>query len=121
MKTNQMTKGNATWMYLAALALAMGLTPALPAHAAARQQAQPATGTRQSQNVRKKAKIYVGRIEKVTGGRYALIVNQQKHRGWYVNDPAVAKKYVGKKVRVRGVLNAKTMTLDVLSMQPMAG
>lgn len=120
MKTNQTARGNATWIYLAALALAIGLMPALPAHAAGKQ-AQPATSAAQMKNSGTKAKIYVGVIEKVTGGRYALIVNQKTHRGWYVNDPAVAKKYVGKRVDVRGVLNRRTMTLKVLSMRPARG
>ncbi len=119
MKANQTRKIGAKWVCLGALTLAMGLAPLAPAYAA-RQNMQNPPRSEQSTRVqtKKKIKTYVGTIQKTKSGKYALIVNAHANKGWYLNDPSVVKKYVGQRVRIRGILSRKTGVLHVLGIHP---
>lgn len=118
MRANPMKKIEGKWVYLGALTLAMGLAPLAPAYGA-RKNTQNASSNRQSTKVQqKKVKYYVGKIEMTKSGKYALIISAHGNKGWYLNDQSVVKKYVGQRVRVRGILHRKRDMIQVLAIQP---
>lgn len=74
--------------------------------------ASHATATRLTQQG--KNRTFTGKIVK-SGNSYVLNVGGFTYR---LSDPAAAAKYVGKEVKVSGVLNTRTDTISVSSIQP---
>jgi hypothetical protein len=117
---------------LLALALALGLCPFTPSLSAQSQsqypgaqrhqayptgQQQPNSGAQQ-QPEQQQSQIFMGEIEKLQGGQYALITNKSSNAGHYLDDQSKAKEFVGKKVKVTGTLDVATNTIHVTDIEP---
>jgi hypothetical protein len=71
----------------------------------------------QQQN-QQKAETYVGQVIKAKNGQYALLMDQQQGKGYYLDDQDKAKQFEGKTVKVIGVLEASTGTIHVTDIMP---
>lgn len=106
-------KGRKIRSSVIALVLAAALTPAAMAFGAQHQN----SGTQQKQS-QQQARTYFGTIVKLRNGRYALLINPKGQKGYFLDDQKDAKKYVQKQVLIKGMINAKTGMLHVLSIKP---
>jgi hypothetical protein len=100
---------------LSALALAMELGMYTPTTRAQSQSRDP--NQQQTQN-QQKSNTFVGQVIKAKNGQYALLVDQQQGKGFYLDDQDKAKQFEGKTVRVIGVLEASTGTIHVTNILP---
>jgi tRNA_anti-like len=104
-----------TW----AIALVMGLcvAPLAPATSAQNQNPsaqQPAAP--QAQNVQK---TYYGKIVKLQGGKFGLLINADEKRGYFLDNQKAAKQYADKNALVTGTVDSKTGVLHVVKIKPM--
>ena len=94
---------------LAAIACLMPLAPAFGApsnNAAARQeQGQPSVRT------------YYGQVVKLKNGKYALMINVQTHKGYFLDKQKAARKYAQKNVLVTGTIDPKSSILHVKTIK----
>lgn len=100
-----------------ALAVAAMLTPLAPAFGAQNQksgnQQPPAAQQKQQQRIR----TYYGTIVKLKNGKYALMIDPKKHRGYFLDDQKDAKKYFKKVVLVTGTVDNDTGILHALKFR----
>lgn len=99
-----------------ALAIAACVTPIASAISAQNQKSsaqQPAA--QQKQNVQK---TYYGKIVKLQGGKYGLLISAKEQRGYFLDDQKTAKKYEEKNALVTGTVNSKTGVLHVVKIKP---
>jgi len=92
------------------------LAPLAPAVAAQNQDSsaqQPAAP--QKENAQK---TYYGKIAKLQGGKYALVVDVKASRGYILDDQKAAAKFAGKKALVTGTVDPKTKLLHVVKIKP---
>lgn len=62
-----------------------------------------------------KRQTFTGTVAKSQDGSYVLEVGGKNYR---LDDPNLAAKYMGKQVKVTGVLDAKTSTIHVTNIAP---
>ncbi len=96
------------------LALAVGLCVFTPARAQSQKQA-PSQQQEQSQQ---KNSTFVGQIVKASNGQYALLTDRDHGKGFFLDDQDKARQFVGRNVKVTGVLEASTSTIHVTDIQP---
>lgn len=72
------------------------------------------TGQQRPQPLNKK-KTFVGKIAKSANGSYVL---QVAGMSYHLDGSGLAAKYLGKEVKVTGVLDAKTNTIRVVNIRP---
>ena len=98
------------WLGLPTLVLAMGLSPFIPtAHA----QSQSKEPNDQQQPSQQKTAAFVGQIVKAKNGQYALLMDKQTGKGFYLDDQIKAQKFEGQNVKVIGKLDIPSGTIHV--------
>lgn len=111
MKNRHYFSGAPALLVAAALCI---FTPGLFAQSA--HQAQPPA---QQSHARPQIQTFTGKIMKLKDGKYALITGktpQGQVTGHFLDDPADAKKYDGKKVKVTGRLDMASNTIHVTNI-----
>jgi hypothetical protein len=104
---------------LLALALAVGLCMFTPTTRAQSQNQDPNQHqTQDHQQNQQKTDTYVGQVIKAKNGQYALLVDRQQGKGFYLDNQDKAKQFEGKTVKVIGVLEASTSTIHVTDILP---
>lgn len=78
------------------------------------QQQEPTT----QQPNQKQPHTYTGKIVKTKTGKYALLTDPQKGKGFFLDNQAEAKKYEQKDVQVVATLDPHTMVLHVINIKP---
>lgn len=109
-------KRRAVWSGLWALVFAVGLCMFTATTWAQSQSQEP--NQQQAQPQQQKSGTFVGQIVKAKNGQYALLVDKQQGRGFYLDDQDKAKKFDGQNVKVVGVLDASTSTIHVTDILP---
>lgn len=100
-----------------AMAVALCLAPLAPAISAQNQNSgvqQPAAP--QKQDVQK---TYYGKIVKLQGGKFGLLINANEKRGYFLDNQKAAKQYADKNALVTGTVDSKTGVLHVVKIKPM--
>lgn len=100
-----------------ALAVALCLAPLAPAISAQNQSSsaqQPAAPQKQSAQ-----KTYYGKIVKLQGGKFGLLINAKEKRGYFLDKQKAAKQFADKNALVTGTLDSKTGVLHVVKIKPM--
>lgn len=121
-----MRKGNVrSWVIT--VALAAGLVPFSQAFGAQtrnqypNQRQQQPTAQQQApatqQPTQKQAHTYTGKIVKTKTGKYALLTDPQKGKGFFLDDQTDAKKFNQKNVEVVATLDQQTNTLHVIQIK----
>lgn len=101
------------WSATLALGLLLGSGGVLPMlHA---QSPQPQAG---QQSDEKKTETFTGQVVKARNGQYALLMDEQTGKGFYLDDQEKAKEYEGKNVKVTGVLEAAKNLIHISDIQP---
>jgi hypothetical protein len=80
-------------------------------------------GQSQSQNPnaqqdQQKTESFAGKIVQLKDGRYALLTDEQRGTGVYLDDQEKAKQFEGKNVKVTGVLEVAKNLVHVTSIEP---
>ena len=70
------------------------------------------------QEDQQKSQVFVGKVIKVSDGRYALLTDEKAGKGVYLDDQEKAKEFEGKNVKVTGVLEAAKNLVHVTDIQP---
>ena len=110
-------KRNVLWAGVLTLALSAGLVYFSPALHAQSQTQPPAAQQQPDPN---QSRTFVGQIVQAKNGQFALLVDKNAGRGFYLDDAGKAKKYNGQNVKVTGKLDVQTKTIHVSDIQPMA-
>src|SRR5215475_2334679 len=97
---------------LCALGLLLGILQFNPV---LRAQSQTPPAGQQDQQ---KSQVFVGKIVKVSDGRYALLTDEKAGKGVYLDDQDKAKEFEGKNVKVTGVLETAKNLVHVTDIQP---
>ena len=106
-------KRNHRWAgALCALGLLLGILQFNPV-LRAQSQTPPA-----GQEDQQKSQVFVGKIVKVSDGRYALLTDEKAGKGVYLDDQEKAKEFEGKNVKVTGVLEVAKNLVHVTNIQP---
>lgn len=106
-------KGKKIRSWVVMLAVAAWFMPLGPAFVA--QSHGAAAPQKQSQ---KSARTYYGQIVKLQNGKYALMINVQTHKGYFLDKQKAAKKYAQKKVLITGTVDPKSSVLHVVTIKP---
>lgn len=108
-------KGKVKLSALCALALSIGIcTFAAAGHA----QSQSQNPNQQQTEPQQKPATFTGEIVKTQTGRYALVVDKEANRGYFLDNQDKAKQFEGKQVKVIGVVEASTGTIHVTDIVP---
>lgn len=94
-----------------ALAVALSLVPLTAAVAAQNQKSS-------TQQPAAPQKTYYGKIEKLQNGKYGLIVDAKKSRGYFLDNQKAAAKFARKNVLVTGKVDPKTSVLHIVKIEP---
>jgi hypothetical protein len=108
-------KQRTIWTGLWALVFALGLSTLTPAVRTQAQSQQPNSPQAQDQQ---KSGTFVGEVVKAKNGQYALLVDKEQGKGYYLDNEAKAKQFEGQNVKVIGVLDASTSTIHVSEIVP---
>lgn len=118
-------KGNTIWAGLMAVAFAIivaQVTPALRAQPPTSQSSSAQQQQQQQPNEQppeqQKAQTFLGQIVQAKNGQYALLVDKQAGKGFYLDDQEKAKRYKDQNVKVTGTLDAANSTIHVSDIQP---
>lgn len=114
MKRNSLQDG---LMALAFAVVFAQFTPALRAqsqktHPSAQQQAD------QQQPDPQQAQTFLGQVVKAKNGQYALLVDKDAGKGYYLDDQQKAGQYNGQNVKVTGTLDVASSTIHIADIQP---
>ena len=114
------------WSWVFTLALAVGLVAFSQAfgaqnHYPNQQQQQP--GAQQQapdtqQPSQSQPHTYTGKIVKTKTGKYALLTDAQRGKGFFLDSQDKVKKYDQQNVKVVATLNPHTMVLHVINIKP---
>ena len=115
-----------SWIFT--LVLAAGLVSFSQALGAQRQnqspdqQRQQAPGAQEQpptaqQPAEEQAHTYTGKIVKTKTGKYALLTDPQKGKGFFLDNQAEAQKFDQKDVKVTATLDPNTMVLHVIDIK----
>ena len=113
-------KRNSLWTGLIVLAFAFSLaqfTSALRAQSQKSQEPGAQQGDQQQPD-QQQAQTYVGQIVKARNGQYALLVDKDAGKGYYLDDQEKAGQYNGQNVKVTGTLDIASSTIHVADIQP---
>ena len=105
-------KRNQLWAAPCAVGLLLGTLQFNPV---LRAQSQTAPAGQEEQQ---KSQVFVGKIVKVSDGRYALLTDEKAGKGVYLDNQEKAKEFEGKNVRVTGVLEVAKNLVHVTNIQP---
>jgi hypothetical protein len=72
----------------------------------------------QQQPDQRQAQTFAGEIVKAKNGQYALLVDKDAGKGYYLDDQEKAKQYNGQNVKVTGTLDVANSTIHVADIQP---
>src|SRR5215469_282075 len=97
-----------------ALGLLLGVLQFNPALRAQSQTPPP------GQQDQQKTQVFVGKVIKVSDGRYALLTDEKAGKGVYLDDQDKAKEFEGKNVKVTGVFEAAKNLVHVTDIKPPA-
>jgi Protein of unknown function (DUF5818) len=106
---------------LTALAFAVALAQFTPALHAKSQKSQDDPGAQQGgaqQPDQQQAQTFVGQVVKAKNGQYALLVDKDAGKGYYLDDQQKAEQYNGQNVKVTGTLDVANSTIRVADIQP---
>ena len=104
-----------------ALGLVLGVLQFNPVLRAQSQTPPPGQQDQQKspgQQDQQKSQVFVGKIIKVSDGRYALLTDEKAGKGVYLDDQDKAKQFEGKNVKVTGVLEAAKNLVHVTDIKP---
>jgi hypothetical protein len=121
-------KGRNIQSWVITLTLAAGLVPFSQAFGAQTQspgaQQPPPSAQQQSPGTEqqppstpKQPRTYTGKIVKTKTGKYALLTDPAKGRGYFLDDQKDASKYEQKDVKVVATLDPQTSTLHVIEIK----
>ena len=79
-------------------------------------QEQPPTAQQPAQE-QEQAHTYTGKIVKTKAGKYALLTDPQKGKGFFLDNQAEAQKFDQKDVKVTATLDPNTMVLHVIDIK----
>jgi len=106
----------ATSLGLGTVAMAQARTRSNPDPLYARNmKAIPVAQNSQQPKKQNKQQTFTGTIEKSQNGSYVL---EEGGKNYRLDDSSLAAKYMGKEVKVTGVLDANTNTIHVTNIQP---
>lgn len=115
---------NRLWKGLLALVFAVAFCQFTPTLRAQDQSQDPAAQPRQEQQQpqqqepsQQKARTFLGQIVKAQNGQYALLVDKQAGKGFYLDNQERAKKFEGQNVKVLGTLDIATNTIHVTDIE----
>jgi hypothetical protein len=112
-------KRNSLWAGLMALAFAVVLTQFTSAPRAQSQSQDPSVQQGdQQQPDQRQAQTFVGQIVRAKNGQYALLVDKDAGKGYYLDDQERARQYNGRNVKVTGTLDIANATIHVADIQP---
>jgi hypothetical protein len=80
--------------------------------------AQQQPDQQQQQPDQQKSQTFLGQVVQAKNGQYALLVDKNAGKGFYLDDQEKAKRYSGQNVKVTGTLNAANSTIHVTDIQP---
>jgi hypothetical protein len=113
-------KQNSLWAGFMALAFAFVLaqfTAALHAQSQGSRDSSAQQGD-QLQPDQQQAQTFAGQIVKAKNGQYALLVDKDARKGYYLDDQEKAGHYDGQNVKVTGTLDVANGTIRVADIQP---
>lgn len=109
------------WSWAFTLALAAGLVSFSQSLRAQTQNHYPSQA-QQSPSAQKSARgkthTYTGKIVKTKTGKYALLTDPQKGKGFFLDNQQEAQKFNQKNVKVVATLDPHTMMLHVIDIKP---
>ena len=105
-------KRNHLWTAPCAVGLLLGTLQFNPV---LRAQSQTAPAGQEEQQ---KSQVFVGKVIKVSDGRYALLTDEKAGKGVYLDNQEKAKEFEGKNVKVTGVLEVAKNLVHVTDIQP---
>jgi len=109
-------KRNHRWAgALCALGLLLGT---LQFNSVLRAQSQTPPAGQKDQQDQQKTQVFVGKVIKVSDGRYALLTDEKAGKGVYLDNQEKAKEFEGKNVKVTGVLEVAKNLVHVTDIQP---
>ena len=106
---------------LMVLAFAVALGQFTSALRAKSQKSQDDPGAQQGgaqQPDQQQAQTFVGQVVKAKNGQYALLVDKDAGKGYYLDDQERARQYDGKNVKVTGTLDIANATIHIADIQP---
>lgn len=103
-------------LWVGSVALGLALTGAQLAPALhAQSQSEPPSA--QQQPNEHKSETFVGQVVKARNGQYALLMDKQSGKGFYLDDQDKAKAFDGKNVKVTGTLDIARNMIHVTDIQ----
>jgi Protein of unknown function (DUF5818) len=106
---------------LVALAFAVVFTQFTPALRAQSQESQDPSAQQQADQQQpdpQKAQTFLGQVVKAKNGQYALLVDKDAGKGYYLDDQEKAGQYNGQNVKVTGTLDVASSTIHIADIQP---
>jgi hypothetical protein len=115
MKQNSLRAG---FMVLALAFVLAQFTSTLRAQSQNSQPPSAQQGDQQQQPNQQQAQTFAGQIVKAKNGQYALLVDKDAGKGYYLDDQERARQYDGQNVKVTGTLDVASSTIHVADIQP---
>ena len=103
---------------LATLAFAVAFVQFTPALRAQSQNQAPSAQQQNQQPAQQQNQTFMGQIIQTKSGQYALLVDKNAGKGFFLDNQQEAKKHNGENVKVTGTLNPQTGIIRVADIAP---